>query len=269
VETQFHEMKEIIQHKENFSDKYVQEALQDTENMFYGADTAIGNTKLNNRYIPSWKISSYNQKISGSSHYITGSGTQNIKVPQIDFKVEYKTFIVDDFDNFQVPQNTSGLNSFSEDDAADNDWIESSPLIFQDGSGLGLQEDFLLIGVDEKNTNFLNENFEIEVFMEETETLNNGETKKKLTQLRFAPEDEQEMDELAQQGIDPMFDPSFVEYYMDLEIDSAISNDILCSWVGEDEKRSLYVKNIFTCPDQEILSKETIYAADETGEPCE
>ena len=48
---------------------------------------------------------------------------------------------------------------------------------------------FYLIGVDEKNTNFLNENFEIEVFMEETETLKNGETRAKLTQLLFAPED--------------------------------------------------------------------------------
>ena len=270
AETQFLEMKNIIQHKEKFSDKFIEEALQDTENMFFSADTAIGTTRINEPYLASWKISSYNQRISGSSNYITGSGTQNIKIPQIDFKVQFKTFVVDDFANFQVPQYSSGLSSFdADDDTSDKGFFENSSLIYEDGSGIGLQQDFLLIGIDEKNTNFFNENFEIEVFMEETETLNNGQTRPKLTQLLFAPEDEEQLDKLIQQGIDPMFDPSYVEYYFDLDIDSQIQDNILCAWVGEDEKKSLYVKNIFTCPDKVQLTKETIYGADETGEPCE
>ena len=40
-----------------------------------------------------------------------------------------------------------------------------------------MEEDFLLLGVDEQNTNFLNENFEIEVFMEETEVVDKNQTK--------------------------------------------------------------------------------------------
>ena len=273
AETQFLEMKNIIQHKEKFSDKFIEEALQDTENMFFSADTAIGTTRINEPYLASWKINSYNQRITGSSNYITGSGTQNIKIPQIDFKVQFKTFVVDDFANFTIPQYSSGQtgkqSGIDGENAGDFEQLQTTPLQYEDGSGIGLQEDFLLIGVDEKNTNFLNENFEIEVFMEETETLNNGQTRPKLTQLLFAPEDENELDRLIEQGIDPLFDPSYVEYYFDLLIDSVIDEDILCHWVGEDEKKSLYVKNIFTCPDKVQLTKETIYGADETGEPCE
>jgi hypothetical protein len=265
AETQFLEMKEIIQHKENFSDKYVQEALQDTENMFFAADTAIGTTKINEPYLASWKVSSYNHKISGSSAYLTGSGTQNIKIPQIDCKLEYKTYLVDDVDNFNlVPQSPNlGANS------SDNDVFKVAPLEYEDGSGIFLEQDFLLLGIDEQNTNFFNENFEIEVFMEELEVISQNQTKKKLTQLRFFPRDPTIAAQLEMEGIYPEEDPSFVEYYLDFEVDSEINAGLLCNWVGEDEKRSLYVKNIFTCEDTKPETTETVYSSDEIGDPCE
>jgi len=266
AETQFLEMKEIIQHKENFSDKYVQEALQDTENMFFAADTAIGTTKINEPYLASWKVSSYNHKISGSSAYLTGSGTQNIKIPQIDCKIEYKTYLVDDVDNFNLlPAGDSNL----EQNMSDFSVLQGAPLEYEDGSGILLEEDFLLLGIDEQNTNFFNENFEIEVFMEELEVISQNQTRKKLTQLRFYPDDPESMARLEEQGINPEEDPSFIEYYLDFEVDSEINSGILCAWVGEDEKRSLYVKNIFTCEDTKPETTETVYSSDEIGDPCE
>lgn len=70
--------------------------------------------------------------------------------------------------------------------------------------------------------------------------------------------------------INPETDPSFVEYFLEISVDDEISSHLLCEKVHEDDKQSLYVQKIFTCPDHEdLLDSNDIYEDDEIGDACE
>ena len=165
IETQFHEMKEIIKNEEQFSDKQIKEKLQDIENKYFALASAVGTTQLNNEYNAAWEVKFYNESLSGSSGMITGSATPYIKIPQLDSTITFKTYMTNNLGGINIePDEVPGDPTLLDDQIL----LEAEPLEFEDGSGVILKQDFMLLGIDEKNTDFLNENFEIEVFMEET-----------------------------------------------------------------------------------------------------
>ena len=56
----------------------------------------------------------------------------------------------------------------------------------------------------------------------------------------------------------------------EIEFDEEISDAILCEYVKEEDKKSLYVKQIFTCPDEATDFQEMdIYSNDDLGDACE
>ena len=129
---------------------------------------------------------------------------------------------------------------------------------FDDGSQILIKDDFILLGIEEKNTNFYGENFEIEVFLEEEDLSTNT---KKLIPLRFpSPELVESMD-----------NQEFVDYWLDIELDEDIPTEILCWKVSKDDKKSLYVRKIFTCPDEFLPGEDMeidIYEDDDLGDAC-
>ena len=267
VESNFHEMKEIIQNEKKFSYEHIVEALQDVENKYFALDSAVGTTKLRNEFKPAWEVKFYNENLSGSSGMLTGSGTPNINIPQLEVDVDFVTYMT----NTPEQLNISAQSNFqSEELSSDQFELEGAPLEFEDGSAVILEQDFSLLGIDEKNTDFYNENFEIEVFMEETEVVDENQTKKKLTPLQFYPKDEKRSNELAAMGIYPSTNTNFVEYYFDILIDEDIPTGVLCKYVTEDDKKSLYVKQIFKCEDDVGMEEyANIYDDVDLGEPCE
>ena len=75
---------------------------------------------------------------------------------------------------------------------------------------------------------------------------------------------------MEEQGITPETNSNFVEYYFDIQTDEGIPVSLLCGLVHEDDKKSLYVKQIFKCQDE--VEKETygnIYEDDKLGDACE
>ena len=113
--------------------------------------------------------------------------------------------------------------------------------------------------------------------MEETITGSLGQTGMypdqqltKLIPLEFYPRDHEDIERFEEMGIYPDTNTNFVEYYFDILLDEEISTNILCHYVGEEDKKSIYVKQIFRCDE----NKETeiygdIYEEDDIGEPCE
>lgn len=272
VETQFHEMKEIIKNEEKYTDVHIQEKLQDVEDKYFALDSAVGNTKIGSLYNPAWEVKFYNDHLSGSQGMLTGSSTPNIKIPQLSSEIEFVTYMAQD------PTLLEGVNeNFIPRGTSDQEMLEGSPLEMEDGSVIALHQDFSLLGIDEKNTDFLNENFEIEVFMEEAITGSLEQTGMfpdqqltKLIPLEFYPTEADEVDRLQEMGIYSDTNTNFVEYYFDILVDEEIATNILCHYVGEDDKKSIYVKQIFKCDDDEETDVYgDIYEQDDIGEPCE
>ena len=177
VETQFNEMKQIILSGGGDEDEEV-ELLQDTENKYFSIDSKIGTTRLENRFNPSWKIQFYNNNLQKAEVFTTGSG-QPQRIPQLDATITYHSYAV---------QNPEEINDGYDETTKLEPSIENSDevLDFEDGSQIFVKDDFILLGIEEKNTNFFNENFEIEILMEEENTITNT---KKLTPLRFLSDD--------------------------------------------------------------------------------
>ena len=133
----------------------------------------------------------------------------------------------------------------------------------------------ILIGIDEKNTQFLHENFEIEFYKIEEyypnkEYEDSGVKKEKLIPLKFSVPREDEF-LLIEGESEEDTDSSFVGHFFDVLVDDEIPLDVLCSLVSEEVKKNIYVKQIFNCEDLDSFGDEkfgNIYDDDELGEPC-
>jgi len=265
VETQFNEMKEIIKHKDDLSDSFVEQALQDAENAFFAIATTLGTTKLKSQYNPAWQIKFYNESLGSSNWAYSGSGPI-IRIPQIEAKNDFFSYTVDDIEETGLQSDLLAGDPSAHEDV---DFV-----VFDDDSSILVEKNFILLGIEEKNTDFYSENFEIEVFMvedyfpNEKLTLANTPSEKLIPLTFFSYEKSEELN--IDLDINPENDPSFVEYFLDITVDDEIPWSILCAKVHEDDKKSLYVRKIFTCPDdEEFLADSDIYKDDEIGDACE
>tara|TARA_R110000824_G_scaffold58377_2_gene157856 strand:- start:5734 stop:6753 length:1020 start_codon:yes stop_codon:yes gene_type:complete len=264
VETQFHEMKNIIQFKEDFSDSFIEDALQDADNTFFAVTDAIGTTKLESKYKPSWDIKFYNESLTSAVSTFSGSGPI-IRIPQIEATNKFSFFATDNIQDSGLTEETDLVFAPNETDKQVFDFIDGSTILIEKG--------FLLLGIEEKNTHYETENFEIEIFQVEeyypNQKLENaGEIKEKLIPLKFFSQEKYEQAGNIV-GMDIYKNPQFVEYFFDVMVDEEIPADILCNKVFEDDKKSLYVREIFQCPDKNTAAPgNDIYEDDELGDAC-
>jgi hypothetical protein len=183
--------------------------LQDTphyaQKFFLGSDP-LGTSDLKTEYAPGWHINLLENEISASQYYqaVNLTGTVDTQdgvirnIPQIDITIDYKTFYSRD----------EQIDMFTEVEAA-----KILQLSDKNDSGVALfmQENCLVLDIQERNTDFLKENFEIEVFRN-----NPDGTSTKLMFLDDA------------QGIDAPLDPEdTVEYYMNIDVDASIPLNVL------------------------------------------
>ena len=135
-------MKEIIKKEDQFSDKQIKEKLQDIENKYFALASAVGTTQLNNEYSPAWEVKFYNESLSGSSGMITGSTTPYIKIPQLDSTITFKTYMTNNLDGLNIEQGQVPGDPTLIDDQI---LLEADPQEFENGSGVALQQDFMLL----------------------------------------------------------------------------------------------------------------------------
>jgi len=243
VDTQIKELKEIESKGKDTDDLVEKEILQDVENKFFGDNTSVGTTKLNNRYNPSWDIKFYNEHLKSAVLDFTGSGPVK-RIPQLEAELVYKSYSTNkpDFLNDQI--DVSYLSSHHDE--------EENIVNLDNGTQIFIKDDFILLGIEEKNTDFFNENFEIEVFLEETDS----KGRVKLTPLKFTTGGTEE--------------EGTVDHYLAIEVDEEIDDQILCKYVQEEDKKSVYVKQIFTCDDDPPpIDEIDIYDGDNIGDFCE
>lgn len=183
------------------------EAFQDApdyaQKFFLEADP-LGTSDLKTKYAPAWHINLLENELSSSEYYqvvaITGT-LDNLDgvvrtIPQLDIIVDYKTF----------------YSNGAQTDTLTQQEVEKIVQL-TDGNNAGvalyLQENALLLDVQERNTDTLKENFDIEVFYSQPD----GTFEK----LGFM-EDTQALGELG---------PDSVEYFMNVATDTEIPLGVL------------------------------------------
>lgn len=200
--------------------------IQNQSDKNYSTIFSLGNCDYNSEYAPSWQINFLNSsaRILSCLPYIdnsTGLATNNAN----------ETYILQPFLNIpQININNQVISIKTFEGMPEKDYVtvfevESERNVFET-IPIYQKNDYLLIDIQEDNTQFLNDNFEIEVFVEEQ--VNNTKYWKSLEFIRNKIEIKNNilLDEpetfLNIKEINTSFDDSLVNHYFELLIDDEI-----------------------------------------------
>lgn len=208
---------------------YSSPQIQTTVDKFYSLKYPIGTSDFNTNDAPSWKVSMLRGEISASNSYLTGAYTTE-KIPQLNLNpVVYQSVI---------------------EKAAPTEILRESDYSFLDGSYIRIlkQGDDIILDLSENNTFYGEQNFDIEVYSVEEQTTSDGNKKQVMTPLYFVndqvnkivnnillSDEELEQDnpnidteaEISDEGSFRL-DPSYVRYFLNVEADAEIDEDVLC-----------------------------------------
>ena len=255
--------------------------VQITPDRYLAFESPIGSSEPNSANAPSWKVSFLNSEISSSINdeplvqtYTTSSTGMFLYVPQVNTEYRIVTSVdirkQEDFDTSELSDDEAELAAIAQNKADMEDEFVLSE-VYSDGTYIRKKEDrYVLIDIKEQNSEFLYENFDIEVFKVETD----GDNREILHPLSFkkrAPNlgieaDEQQLREYFKEPT-----PDYVEYYFDLQVDEEIDIGLAFKHLTQKQVEDLYVDSEITVPAPQPQLTQTTYDGIPSGdaeEPC-
>lgn len=217
----------------------------------YALTSVLGTSQLTTDNLPAWDIKLLSGEISSSTSIANNDNNcsyQIVNTPQLRVTdVEYQV----NFESVPPSQVQDFIPEFGDVDPEfyGNEYIN----VVQVGSDLILQ-------IDESNTPFDSENFEIEIFEVTTEPSPNSscsdQTREVLVPLYFAKRDTGIKNGLIVGGgakepfEDPylQLDPSYVEYYFNVEVDNEIDDSTLCN-LTDNKGEGVFNQGMLNCKD--------------------
>jgi len=197
-------------------------------------------TSTGNEYLPAWKIAFGEGEIKSAVLHHSASWGISF-VPQLSSSLEIHTRV--EFDESLAvdtsPQEASTMNLTPGRPLYDPDGnkgvlsTEADPDVYPDGSYLITEQSSILLDVAELNNDFVDENFEIEIFEIITQTTGGSETKEVLRPLKFISSEgygyknEKEISEEVK-----LPDNGHVQHYVDLFADGELDTDALDKFSG-------------------------------------
>lgn len=242
--------------------------LQPVAERYFSSASPIGTSQLGNQKAPSWSVQVLKGEISGSVAIQTNPRQPSVKIPQVDIEVVCRTTVIEG----EGAEMQDEFWNDSPDDMMAN-------LGFDDGSDINVKHDFILLQIEELNSQFLNSSFEIEVFKVENEVVNEVETDKEiLIPLSFMPETDKNYKITDNNVYVPVArgrqelsaaQRDNVEYFLDIDVDAQIDNQVMCQLKPADRTKGLYSKRFYECED--VIEEPTnIYEPSSPYEdPCE
>jgi hypothetical protein len=207
----------------------------------YVMSAPLGSSDIGSEYAPAWQTIFLRSEISSSIGYHTGSFATS-KIPQLHITVPYE------------------ISTLSEDEYTTwtgNNSVSYRTEAFEDGTSLAVEGDIVLVDVLENNTEFLKDNFYIEVFEIEkvntsgsirTPGIRDSRSREKLIPLSFVKRPQEVVDDILLdddeiEKIDPAFtlDETYVEYYFDIKLDNQISPSEICKSLQKLERKNVYL----------------------------
>ena len=250
-----------VQHCFSGAEKRVTQEIvrQEVPDRMFALSNQLGNSSLSSNRAPAWDFKFYQGKLSGESHTLTGSTIPNQEIPQIDILSTYKSYMLD--------ANTVDSFSLEMGDVVSGNSLESST-VKDDGTFIRIVPENLLIDIREQNTEYLRDNFEIEVFLVEEVTETEGVVEK-LKPLFFEKQQETivngillDESELANiELVNTSRDSNYVNYYFDIFVDSEVSEDILCSSIEMLKSNGHRIESEIICPESKKVARAPIYTS--------
>ena len=208
--------------------------------------------------LPSWKVASLQSDISSSTFVDT---INNTRIPQINITANYSKRVMDKQDFANLTFNTS-----------DERALEAVSRPFADDKVVYLEMNDVMVYLEEVNTEVLNENFDIEVFLVQDGDSTSGQ---RLTRKYFQNKQEQIVDDMmvAPNPIENQIQdltPDSAEQYFSVFLDSEIDRETACKLASSFNKESYYIDLDFDC---NIAIKEDlfydIYGSETEAEICQ
>ena len=141
----------------------------------------------------------------------------------------------------------------------ENDELFDSFYVFEDGTRMEYDKKELFLKIEEGNTEFLKENFDIEVFeIIETDKAD-GSKDEDLKQLSFVKNGED-------------ITKNNVEYYFNIMLDNEIDPEYYCSVLKDNKNKTkdIFSDNTFKCPDEQLEKNNlNIYNTDKVVTPVD
>ena len=224
----------------------------------------LATSNLGSDKIPSWNINTLGGTLlTGSTTSVITSSASSIvqEIPQIGAEVTYYITPVElnsALTESELEEISLGLVDGAEPNTLQGVDISYISEVLPDGSSFSVDKDYLILQIVEDNAPMGNDNFEVEVFEVETETVDNIATEK-LIPMVFKKEPILIVNDIlieAIEGDDVEIDSTFVEYYFDLELDGEISSDIMRNrLINADKEIYKYAFKDFARPGDGINSQ--------------
>ena len=238
----------------------------------------LATSNLGSDKIPSWNINALGGTLlTGSTTSVITSSASSIvqEIPQIGAEVVYRVDPVmmgSEFSESEIEDVNQGFADGVPQDTLEGISISFETEVLPDGSSFLLDKDDLILQIVEDNAPMGSDNFEVEIFQVETETVD-GITTEKLVPMVFKKEPILIVNDILVEAVeedDVEIDSTFVEYYFDLELDGEISSDIMCSKLTNADKDVYkYAFKEFACPDiQPNYQYLSPYSQKETDTEC-
>lgn len=270
VEDEIKKINELVRQKKY---KLGDNRIQPSPSRHYMMSQPLGNSSLHTNNLPGWEAYFLINKLSGSVNQITGS-SPNIKIPQLNCELKFTAKAYAEGEEPAVELNNP------EGSDADFEGLFGGILDgFEDFSSLVLKKDSILIEIDESNTDYLDNNFDIEVYEIKTVAATEGQSpgdgkgsKEELLPLYFSrlqtdlginystPSADGTSQNLS--TVFPDVDPNYVEYFFDINVDREIDIHTICENLPNNKTRRGRIQSEFRCPDQEEDRKTLSTLAD-------
>jgi len=217
----------------------------------YSMALPLGRSGFESSFAPSWNIEFLNGGLHSYTGSLTGSNFGLTMIPQLSCSCRFETYVT------FVDDDGSIIEHYVDDDYGFYSEMESRKdfVSYVDRSLIQIQPNYIFLDVEEKNTDFLKENFDIEVYKVDSD----GSEQ----QLFFFDEDSDVG------GTE--YKPHHVEYYFDIFADEEILPIYYCKSVNVAKKKNILSDQQvpFKCPDP-TPTPANVYGVpgDYDEEPC-
>lgn len=204
----------------------------------------LGNSEVGKQTKPAWNIRSLRRKFSDTITFITGTYS-NLKIPRLTLEnIEFKLTVASDNSGLTYTVGDSGDTISDNKLASPTSNFNNLSSRFEDNTFIQVQEDYILLDLRELNTEFEQENFEIEIYSVENDQFN----QEVLTQLFFNKKNQHVVNNILVDAPRDMtdFKPNrneMIETFFLIKTDREINSQIMCENLSFEEKQYLVATN--------------------------
>ena len=217
--------------------------------------TPLGTAELGTQLAPSWNLQAFKGNVSSTKAQLQNHTYPTLDIPQINIDAKMLTIVQDTGAEGSAEQSIADANAAGH--------LGLTPSVnFPDGSYLEIRNGEILLSLEEENSLYQKENFDVEVFVIENPDTTNEEwislyfnpetTKSDLESIPFEVSKEP-----PKKFIPP---PEFMrlDNFLEIEFDNNISKEVLCQTRAEFKTKNLFSDLRINCTEiEQFLPKSS------------